>query len=67
MKDVDKMRDTGGTYKSKHLDKPSRDDKKKHKYDEKDPDFNDIKKDPDMKLSSRIAKELIKIAKELME
>lgn len=65
-KDVDMMRDTGGTYKHTDLQKPSRTDKKNHGLSEKDPDSKDTKRDPDLKLS-KIAKELIKIAKTLLE
>lgn len=51
-KDVDIMRDTGGTYKHKDLQKPSRSDRKNHGLSEKDPDSKDTRRDPDMKLSS---------------
>lgn len=61
-KDVDMMRDTGGSYKHKDLQKPSRLDKKKHTLSESDPDAKDNKKDPDLKL----AKELVKLAKQLI-
>lgn len=67
-KDVDMMRDTGGTYKHKDLQKPSRSDRKKRSLSEKDPDSKDIKQDPDLKLSHKIiAKELIKLAQNLLE
>ena len=62
-KDVDKMRDTGGQYNHKDLQKPSRSDKKKHGLSENDPDSKDNKKDPDLKL----AKKLVKLAKELIK
>ena len=51
-KDVDIMRDTGGTYKHKDLQKPSRSDRKNNGLSEKDPDSKDTRRDPDMKLSS---------------
>lgn len=67
-KDVDMMRDTGGTYKHNDLQKPSRSDKKNHSLSEKDPDSKDTKRDPDLKLSHiKIAKELIKLANSLIE
>ena len=45
------------------LQKPSRSDRKKKGLSEKDPDAKDTKRDPDLKL----AKELIRISKELLE
>ena len=62
-KDKDLMRDTGKSFKHKDLQKPSRKDRKKHKFiDERDPDLKDTKRDPDLKL----AKQLINIAKQLI-
>lgn len=55
-KDVDMMRDTGGTYKHKDLQKPSRSDRKNHGLSEKDPDSKDTKRDPDLKMSSIVKK-----------
>ena len=49
--------------KHKDLQKPSRSDRKKNGLSEKDPDAKDTKRDPDLKL----AKELIRISKELLE
>ena len=51
-KDVDMMRDTGGTYRHKDLQKPSRSDRKNHGLSEKDPDSKDTRRDPDLRLSS---------------
>jgi hypothetical protein len=56
VKDIDMMRDTGGTYKHKDLMKPSRSDKKVHELSEKDPDAKDTKRDPDLKLSHIVNK-----------
>lgn len=56
VKDIDMMRDTGGTYKHKDLMKPSRSDKKTRELSEKDPDAKDTKRDPDLKLSHIVNK-----------
>lgn len=61
-KDVDMMRDTGGSYYRKDLQKPSRTDRKNNGLSQKDPDAKDTKRDPDLKL----ARSLIRLAKELM-
>ena len=53
----------GGVKKHKDLQKPSRSDRKNKGLSEKDPDAKDTKKDPDLKL----AKELIRISKELLK
>ncbi len=66
-KDTDLMRDTGGSFRHKELQKPSRKDRKKPKMDESDPDFNDTKRDPDLKTSSvKVARELVRLARELV-
>lgn len=62
-KDVDMMRDTGGRYNKKKLQKPSRTDRKNHGLSQTDPDAKDTKRDKDLKLAKRI----LKIAKLLLE
>lgn len=70
-KDKDIMQDTGGAYQHKDLTKPPRDDRRTHNDDylNRDPDFSDTKKDPDLKLSGRIgiARRLVALAMELYE
>lgn len=64
-KDKDMMRDTGGRYRHKELEKPSRSDRKKPKIDRNDPDFKDTKGDVDLK-REKIARELLALAKDLL-
>lgn len=70
-KDTDMMRDTGGSYNHKDLEKPSRSDRKTHNDDhlKRDPDFDDTKKDPDLKKGCRIelAKHLVALAMQLCD
>lgn len=67
-KDTDLIRDTGGKYKTKDLQRPERLDKKKKKRHKGDRDFDDVNKDRDLQMGRKanVARRLVKLAKELI-
>ena len=66
MKDKDLMRDTGGAFKTKDLQRPERPDRRKVNHDG-DSDFDDVRKDKDLKACIvRTARDLRRIARTIV-